>query len=354
MRFRTPQALSMVFGLAIVVACSGGCRHHDSPHAASIEITHVPAADPGGPEKMDFIEGRVTGAAPGQQIVLYAHSGVWWVQPFNNQALTKIQSDSTWKNTTHLGTEYAAMLVGAGYDPPARLQSLPPVGGPVYAVAVSQGKPGQAIVSKTIHFSGYDWNVRSAGSDRGGATRSYDPNNAWTDAKGFLHLRMEQRKGEWYCAEINLNRSLGYGTYRFVVGDVSHMAPAAVLGMFTFDENSVEESRNELDVELSHWGDPDRENTQYVVQPFYVPANVYRFNAPPGTLTHSFRWEPGRAEFKTVRAGAGPKVNEKVFTTGIPKSISQTVHIDLYDFHYSRNAVHQPAEVVIEKFEYLP
>jgi hypothetical protein len=351
---RTPQALSMVFGLMIIAACSDGCRRSDSPHPASIEITHVPAADPGGPEKMDFIEGRVTGAAPGQQIVLYAHSGVWWVQPFNNQALTKIQSGSTWKNTTHLGTEYAAMLVGAGYDPPARLQNLPPVGGSVFAVAVNQGKPGPAIVNKTIHFSGYDWNVRSAGSDRGGATHSYGPENAWTDAKGFLHLRMEQRKGEWYCAEINLNRSLGYGTYRFVVEDVSHVAPAAVLGMFTFDENSVEESRNELDVELSQWGDPDRENTQYVVQPFYVPANVYRFNAPPGTLTHSFRWEPGRAEFKTARGEAGTAVNGKVFTTGIPKSMSQTVHIDLYDFHYSKNAVHQPAEVVIEKFEYLP
>jgi hypothetical protein len=303
---------------------------------------------------MDFIEGHVTGATAGQQIVLYAHSGVWWVQPFNNRVFTKIQTDSTWKNTTHLGTEYAALLVGPGYDPPARLQDLPAVGGAVFAVAMSPGKPGQAIVAKTIHFSGYDWDVRSAGSDRGGATRSYDPNNAWTDAKGFLHLRMEQRNGEWYCAEINLNRSLGYGTYRFVVEDVSHMSPSAVLGMFTFDEKSVEESRNELDVELSYWGDPDRENAQYVVQPFYVPANVYRFNAPPGTLTHSFRWEPGRAEFQTTRGGTGPTVNEKVFTTGIPKATGQTAHVDLYDFHYSKNAVHQPAEVVIEKFEYLP
>ena len=34
---------------------------------------------------MDFIEGRASGAKPGQQIVLYARSGIWWIQPFANQ-----------------------------------------------------------------------------------------------------------------------------------------------------------------------------------------------------------------------------------------------------------------------------
>jgi hypothetical protein len=353
MQSATAQALSRLLGLLVVFGCAAGCRHGDSLHAASIEFTHVPATDPGGPQKMDFVEGRVTGNTPGQQIVLYAHSGVWWVQPFGNHALTQIQGDSTWRNTTHLGTEYAALLVAPGYDPPARLQDLPPVGGAVVAVAVSPGKTGPPIVSRTLHFSGYDWNVRSAGSDRGGAPRFYDPGNAWTDAKGFLHLKMEERNGEWYCAEINLNRSLGYGTYRFLVEDVSHVGPSAALGMFTFDEGSVEETRNELDIEVSRWGDPDRENTQYVVQPFYVPANVYRFNAPAGTLTHSVRWEPGSAEFRTTRGETGI-VNEKTFTIGIPKSTGQTVHIDLYDFHYSKSSIHQPAEVVLEKFEYLP
>jgi hypothetical protein len=38
--------------------------------------------------------------------------------------------------------------------------------------------------------------------------------------------------GKWRCAEVNLARSLGYGTYRFVVRESSFLEPAAVLSMF--------------------------------------------------------------------------------------------------------------------------
>jgi hypothetical protein len=47
-----------------------GCR---SPHGSaqpSIEFTRVPQAAEGGQEKHDIIEGRVSGAHSGQQIVL--------------------------------------------------------------------------------------------------------------------------------------------------------------------------------------------------------------------------------------------------------------------------------------------
>jgi|SRR5271166_2446325 len=64
----------------------------------------------------------------------------------------------------------------------------------------------------------------------------YDPANAWTDEKGYLHLRMAQRNGHWTCAEVSLNRSLGYGTYRFVVQDTAHLRPSAVLGLFTWGD----------------------------------------------------------------------------------------------------------------------
>lgn len=335
-----------------------GCNHHDANQTGSVQILHLPEADPGGPLKMDFIEGKAQITAPGDRIVLYAKSGVWWIQPFNNQQFTKIQTDSTWKNTTHLGTDYAAILVSRNYQPQPRLQTLPSVGNGVLAIAVKNGRSDGKLVTKMIHFSGYDWVVRSAGSDRGGAARAYDPSNVWLDAKGYLHLRMKEEGGMWHCAEIHMARSLGFGTYRFVVQDISHLPPAAVVGMFTYNEESVSDSRDELDIELSRWGDPSRMNAQYVVQPFYVPENVYRFNVPDGTHAYSFRWEPGNAVFKSTRGSAESadeaSVSEHTFTTGIPDATGQTAHIDLYDFHYSKISVHKPAEVVIEKFEYLP
>ena len=124
-----------------------GCHSPKLPERQpSIEVTRVPSANPGGPEQLDYIEGRATGAGPDQQIVLYARSGVvWWIQPFRDRPFTKIQADSTWKNSTHLGTEYAAVLVDPGYRPESKIATLPEVGNGVVAVAIVAGQPAAPI-----------------------------------------------------------------------------------------------------------------------------------------------------------------------------------------------------------------
>jgi hypothetical protein len=154
--------------LVIVSILLGGCNSKSVPPKPTVQITQVPRADPGGPVQLDFIEGRANGAKPGQQIVLYARSNIWWIQPLANQPFTKIQPDSTWRNSTHLGTEYAAILVEPGFHPATKVRTLPPEGNGVVAIATSAGKPVAPIVSKVIHFSGYDWRVRNAASERGG------------------------------------------------------------------------------------------------------------------------------------------------------------------------------------------
>jgi len=105
-----------------------------------IEFSRVPLLDEGGTGKVDVIEGRVTGARPGQQIVLFARSGAWYVQPFTDRPFTEIQPDSTWRNSTHLGTEYAALLVEPEYLPPARTDALPGKSAMIVAVAITQGE----------------------------------------------------------------------------------------------------------------------------------------------------------------------------------------------------------------------
>src|SRR5262249_30027008 len=155
-------------------------------------------------------------------------------------------------------------------------------------------------------------------SRRGSRMNPYDPSNVWTDESGALHLRLLKRSGEWTCAEVSLTRSLGYGSYSFVVRDTSRLEPEIVLSMFTYDYAGGNQNFREMGVEISRWGDPSIKNAQYVVQPFYVPANVVRFIAPPGTLTHSFHWEPGGVLWKTVQ-GAGSEtatVSEHLFTSG--------------------------------------
>ena len=298
------------------------------------------------------------GGRPGQQLVLYARSGVWWVQPLANRPFTEIQRDSKWSNFTHRGLEYAALLVEPGYRPPATTDSLPMVGGGVIAVASVKGTPVPPEVIKTVRFSGYDWKIRTTDSNRGGGISSYEAANVWTDDKGALHLRIANNSGKWTCAEVNLTRSLGYGIYRFVVRDSAQLEPAAVLGLFTWDDSGQEQNHREMDIEITRWGDPLNKNAQYAIQPYYVPANVDRFVAPAGMLTYSFQWEPGKVSFKTVRGtGTGNRprdVFSHEFTSGVPEPGGESVHMNLYTFGSAASPLRNQNEVVIEKFEFLP
>lgn len=334
-----------------------GCATRQAATKPSIEFSVIPNAEEGGPDKQAKIAGRVANARAGQRIVLFAKAGIWWVQPTRDEPFTTIQPDATWSNSTHMGTEYAALLVEPEYRPPATIEGVPAEGGGVVAVKIVPGQKSEQAGPKTIQFSGYEWLVRTVRSTRGGRNNSYDAANAWTDETGFLHLRIANRDGEWSCAEVKLSRSLGYGSYRFVVRDVSHLEPAAVFSMFTWDQAEAGQNHREMNIEIARWADATSKNAQYVVQPYYVPANVIRFDVPAGVLTHTFRWEPGRVAFKTVRGpqADGPGVvAEHVFTSGVPSPGAELIHLDLFIFGNAANPLTKDVEVVIEKFEYLP
>lgn len=352
-----PSVAREIVLLAFVSVLAAGCHSRSGPSGPSIEFTRIPPAADSGPDKLDIIEGRVIGSAPGQKIVLYAKNGAWWVQPLVNEAFTKIQANSKWINSTHLGTEYAALLVEADYRPAATMSELPAPSGGVVAVATAKGAVAGSGVSKTLSFSGYEWRIRDTPSDRGGMN-FYDSNNAWTDSNGALHLRIAKEADHWTCAEVTLTRSLGYGMYSFVVRNTSQLEPPVVFSMFTWDWGGTDQYHREMDIEISRWGDPSSKNGQYVVQPFFIPENASRYAAPPGVLTHYLRWEPGQVSFKTVRgSGNGSKpvvVAEHVFTSGVPPSGVETVRMNLYVFRGAKEPLQDGAEVVIEKFEYLP
>jgi hypothetical protein len=131
--------------------------------------------------------------------------------------------------------------------------------------------------------------------------------------------------------------------------------------MFTFDEwaGAGEQHYREMDVEVSRWGnDASKNNAQYVIQPFYLPGNVFAFAAPPGTLTYLMRWESGRASFKTFRGRSvvvgAPVVSEHEFTSGVPPTGEENLRLIFYVVASDKNPPQKPSEVIIEKFEYLP
>jgi hypothetical protein len=349
------RLLWLIFCLALT-----SCQSRDTPERPTIEFSKIPPAAQGGKEKMDTIAGRVTGARPDQKIVVYVRSGAWWVQPSVENPFISIGQDSTWSTPTHLGYEYAALLVNPDFHPSPTVDIVPTESGPIARVAVVKGTGAPILApTKPLKFSGYDWDVRTIASDRGGTSNLYSGDNAWTDSNGALHLRIYKKGDQWSCAEVVLNRSLGYGTYSIVVRDTAHLEPAAVLSMTTFDEWAGEQHYREMDVEIGRWGDADnKNNAQYIVEPYYHPGNVAAFAAPSGTLTHSMGWESGRVRFKTFRggpAGAGqPVVYEHEFTSGVPTAGQERIHLFFFVVGSSKNPMQHDSEVVIDKFEYLP
>ena len=297
----------------------------------------------------DIIEGRVTGASAGQKIVLYAKMGKWWVQPIVDQPLTALRPNFQWTNATHLGSDYAALLVREGYKPQASLDSLPQPNADVLAVTAVPGAAQPP--SPVIQFSGYKWRLRDAPSGRGGRN-VYSPSNIGVDENGAMHLRISKTESDWSCAETSLVRNLGYGTYELVVRDLEGLEPAAVFSMFTYDYASGAQHNREMSVEISRWGDSAKKNAQYLVQPYYVAANVHRFNVPPGVLTFSLEWQRDRAAFRTKRGAA--IVAEHVFTSSVPSPGIESMRMALYIYRKAEVKLQQPMEVVVERFTFFP
>ena len=325
------------------------CRRMRSSDGPSISFTRIPQADAAGSSRNDIIEGRVTRASPGHKIVLYARTGKWWVQPLTDQPLTDLRPDQSWTNATHLGTEYAALLVKDGYRPQNGLDSLPQTDSNVVAVTVVPGAPRPP--SPVLDFSGYQWRLRVAPSSRGGKN-AYSPSNLSMDEKGAMHLRISKAENDWSCAEASLTRNFGYGNYEFVVRGLDTLEPAAVFGIFTYDYASGALHNREMNIEISRWGDATKKNAQYVLQPFYVASNVHRFNAPAGTLTFSLRWQQDSSTFRTLR---GPTVvSEHVFTAGVPSPGIESMRLALYVYREAVVKLQHPMEVVVERFTYFP
>jgi hypothetical protein len=341
--------------LLLVLLWTAACG--TSAPAPSITFTKIPPAAKGGPDVVDTLEGRVTGAQPGQRLVIYARSSVWWVQPGPNQPYTEIREDSTFSLKTHLGTEYAALLVAADHQPPTTLDNLPHEGGSVVRTVVVPGDPKAKPARRTIQFAGYDWTVRAAPSDRGGKNR-FDPNNAWTDGEGALHMRIAGEPGKWTCAEVTLTRSFGYGLYSFTVDDIATLDPAARFAIFTWDGPAIAQYGREMAITIGRLGERPQDNARYIVEPVDLPANRSGFFAPAGVLTHQLRWGPERATFRTFRGAAAAAnarpIAEHTFTSGVPGAGNETIRFSLYVYQSNPTPMQKPAEVVVRRFTFEP
>lgn len=87
----------------------------------------------------------------------------------------------------------------------------------------------------------------------------------------------------WSCAEASLTRNPDLGMYEFGVHGLEMQA--ALFEMLTYDSAGGARRNLEMSIEINQSGDPAKEDIRYLLQPYYVAANVHRFNEPARALT---------------------------------------------------------------------
>jgi len=247
------------------------------------------------------------------------------------------------------------------------LASAAAVSGPAAADPAPIRAPAQvSLVSvMPVVWNGEVWTARESPALRQNPNQNYwmaTPENVFVDDQQRLHLIGRQVGGRWFAASVNTVRNdYSYGTYRFVVETpMGNLDPNAAVGLFTYNQD-VLPSRQESDVELSRWGQPDigAANAQWVVQPWTEPGHVVHFNVPPSSpMTYEFTWRPKAVTFR-ARLGSSPTgkvINSWKSTKALPGAAQPgtQVFINLW-FRKGLAPYSQTSqEVVLDSFTYTP
>jgi|WetSurSiteA1Bulk_404760.scaffolds.fasta_scaffold00244_15 hypothetical protein len=333
--------------------------------SAGINITYVPPCRSG-----EKLKGNVANVVPAQyKVAIYIFvSGGWWTKPTFASPLTTIAGNGTWESYVNTGgndglaTRFAAFLVPNGYTPP-QSGGYAEIPGEIFSHAVAYTYADRTCSFRLISFSGYTWQVKDSVAPAGPGPNyfSSDVNDVFVDSAG-LHLKIVNHGGVWYCTEVVNTSFLGYGTYVFQLGtDVGLLDKNAVLGMFTWDDTSSDYYYREIDIEYSRWDDPGYANSQFVVQPYWESANIYRWETtlPGSNSTSGFKWTPTAVLFKTfegLRSFLDPNgIIQSWNYTGdnIPPEGKEQARINLWLFHPSVPPA-GTVEVIIKSFTFTP
>lgn len=223
---------------------------------------------------------------------------------------------------------------------------------------------------REVAFAGHNWRVKGPGFYGPGPSVFSDATNCvWVDGDG-LHLTIRNTGGSWRSTEVTLTEPLGYGDYAFTtVGDLDALAPNVVLGLFLwqyprcYDGANPWNLHNEIDVEISRWGNPAADVAQFVAQPYDFPGNIRRFGinyaGPSDRVSYGFHWAPDRVEFRAWRGDIddeSPATLLDAWTnTGphIPRPEEPRMHFNLWQVN-GPPSNGQAQQVTIAAFRHTP
>lgn len=219
---------------------------------------------------------------------------------------------------------------------------------------------------QTLTFSGYEWKPRVAESE-GPGPNHWLKENAFVDAKGQLHLKITRRNGIWSCAEVDMTKSLGFGTYQFqIVGRIDKFDKNVVLGLFNYPSPEIgPDGTNEIDIEFAHWGNPEFPIGNYTVWPARAgtkeSSRTFRFTLNGNKTTQRFTWASKSILFQSLNGHYDDNRNEyqrwlfqpSDSAAQIPQQpLPVLINLWLFQGHAPSNA--KEVEMIIASFKFTP
>jgi hypothetical protein len=305
------------------------------------------------------------------RVAVYINVEGWWTKPYFNSPLTLIDADRKWSCSIVTGgydrhaTKIAAYLLPAGIIPPQMRGGtvLPEIPEAVAFVQVERGPE-----PRFLSFAGRNWKVKMSDFPAGPGPNYFsdDVKDVWVDDEG-LHLTVSNLDGRWYCTEVILQESFGYGTYVFQLrGRVDLLDPNMVIGLFTWDNEAPELAYRELDIEFTRWGNSDDlTNAQYVVQP-WNRRMLHRFTVNQShteqDLTCYLIWHPTNIKFQTYHGqhlGSNPPKESLIQAWSysgveVPEPGKENVRFNFWLHEGQEPTNKQRGEFVITGFDHSP
>lgn len=210
---------------------------------------------------------------------------------------------------------------------------------------------------RVIHFSGLDWNVRSGSGGPGPNSWSDSNENVWVDSTGSLHLMIRKSGNTWYCSEVYLKKSYGYGKYVFhVTSDVETYDSTIVVGLFTYENDS-----REIDIEFARWTDNSNPAGWYTIQPppySFQNQQSFQLGLNGFSSIHYFNWQSASIEFRSTKPYTfivppnDSLINEWTYTgSNNPPTGNERLHINFWLFQGKPPAGISARELIISRVE---
>lgn len=235
---------------------------------------------------------------------------------------------------------------------------------PIKSFLNSSSTTKSFATASTLSFSGYTWTIKDSGTGTAGpGPNNWASSNAYVDANGYLHLKLTNVGGKWYCAEVTSTQNFGYGTYQWdVEGQIDQLDQNVVFGLFNY---SGIDGRDEMDIEYSKWGSASANNTNYTVYPAQTvtsPADWHTtYNTTlTGTYTTQRLTRNSNANsvyFQELGGFQTGNTNQIASATcsNPPNSIStlsMPVHMNIWLFQGNAPVNNSPVEIIIHSFTF--